>query len=343
MIRQALFFSAPLRVDVREEEIPEPGPGQVVVETHLSGISAGSELLVYRGEAPEDMDVDRTIPALSGRRLAFPLKYGYSAVGRVILLGPEVNESWLECLAFSFQPHQSHFVARTTDLFPLPEGVTPEAAIFLPHIETAVNLVMDGRPLIGEAVMVCGQGLVGLMTTALLSRFPLGKLVTLDYHPLRRRLSKELGAAESLDPADPRAPFRLTETFAASGGADLVFEVSGNPGALDGALEVCGFGGRVVIGSWYGRKQVTMKLGGKFHRDRIKLISSQVSTLAPGLTGRWSKTRRLGLVWRWLREIDPGRFITSRFPIDQAGEAYERLHRDPSRDLQVLFTYPGPR
>lgn len=339
MIRRALFFVGPQRVEIREEEIPEPAPSEILVETLVSGLSAGSEVLVYRGQAPEEMAVDPAIPALAAGRLTFPLKYGYSAVGRVNRLGSKVELDWEGRLVFSFQPHQSHFVAQTSDLFPLPEGVTPEEAVFLPNFETAVNLVMDGRPLIGEGVVVIGQGVVGLLTTALLSRFPLGRLLTVDRYSRRRELSRALGAEESFDPVDPSIPHRLEELLAANGGADLVYELSGNPAGLNMAIDACGFAGRVLVGSWYGQKEAIVDLGSKFHRDRIKLISSQVSTLAPELTGRWTKARRLHVVWYWLREIRPAGFITRRFPLDQAGDAYRLLDEDPSQDLQVVLTY----
>ncbi|NIQ38812.1 MAG: oxidoreductase [Proteobacteria bacterium] len=339
MIRRALYFLGPHRVEVREEEMSEPGSGQVVVESLVSAISAGSELMVYTGAVHDTMAVDRTIPALAGHHFTFPLKYGYSAAGRVTQLGSDVQESWQGRHVFSFQPHQSHFIANTSDLFPLPEGFTPDQAVFLPNLETAVNLVMDGRPLIGETVVVFGQGMVGLLTTALLSRFPLERLLTLDPYPRRREQSRKLGAHESLDPTSPKTPSHLTDSLATSEGADLVYELTGNPGALNMAIDACGFSSRIVVGSWYGRNEAGIDLGGKFHRERIELVSSQVSSLTPELTGRWSKARRFELVWGWLREIDPVHLITRRFPLERAGEAYRLLHEDPSQDLQVVFIY----
>ncbi len=339
MNRQALFFLGPREVKVGDEEIPEVGSSDVLVETIVSGISTGSELMVYTGQVPEGMPVDSNIPALAGRGFTYPLKYGYSAVGRVSRLGPDIDGSWQDRIIFSFQPHQSHFVAKTSHLFPLPDGCMPEQALFLPNLETAIGLVMDGRPLIGEAVVVLGQGIVGLLATTLLSRFPLEKLVTLDGYPRRRGLSRKLGAHESLDPADPKTPSRLEDILTASGGADLVYELTGNPAALNLAIDACGFTARVVVGSWYGKKRANINLGDKFHRQRIKLISSQVSHLDPGLTGRWTKARRLELAWWWLRQIDPVHLITRRFPLERAEEAYRLLDQDPSEDLQVIFTY----
>jgi 2-desacetyl-2-hydroxyethyl bacteriochlorophyllide A dehydrogenase len=339
MIRRALLFVAPEEVEVHTEEIADPGPAEVLVETLTSAISAGSELLVYRGQAPQHIAVDPAIPSLSGSTFAFPLKYGYCAVGRVRQLGAAVEQSWSDRLVFSFQPHQSHFVAHTSELMPLPTGLTAEEAVFLAQVETAITLVMDGRPMIGEAVAVFGQGIIGLLTTALLSHFPLNQLITLDPYVRRREMSERLGAHESLDPTDARTLFRKEDLLGAHGGADLVYELSGNVEAVNLAIAACGFGSRIVLGSWYGRQQAKLALGSKFHRERIQLISSQVSTIAPALSGRWNKNRRLDAAWHWLRRIGPHRLITRRFPIEHAAEAYRLLHQDPSQDLQIVFTY----
>lgn len=338
MISRALYFEATRHVAVREEKIPEPGPGQVLVKNLFSAISPGSELLVYRGQAPQEMPTDLTIDALSGN-LSFPLKYGYSTVGRVNSRSPMVDKTWHDNPVFSFQPHQSHYVAKLSELYPIPQTIAPEEALFLPNMETAVNLVMDGQPLIGESVVVLGQGIVGLLTTALLSKFPLERLITLETYPFRRNLSLKMGAHESLNPLDSNADTRLQEILMPRQGADLVYELSGNPAALNLAIELCGFAGRIVVGSWYGLKQANIDLGGKFHRSRIKLISSQVSTLSPELTGRWSKTRRLETAWQWIEKIKPGRLITRRFPLEQAKEAYRLLDENPGNDLQVVLEY----
>jgi len=333
MSRRALLFVAPEEVEVCTEEIPEPGPAQVLVETLISAISAGSELLVYRGQAPEHMAVDPAIPSLSGSTFSFPLKYGYSAVGRVSKLGTAVERNWLDRLVFSFQPHQSHFVAHTSELIPLPTGLTAEQAVFLAQVETAITLIMDGR------VVVIGQGIIGLLATALLSYFPLDQLITLDPYVRRREMSENLGAQESFDPNDGQNLFRIEDLLEAHGGADLVYELSGNSQAVNLAIKTCGFGSRIVLGSWYGRQQAKLDLGSTFHRERIQLISSQVSTIAPALSGRWNKNRRLEAAWQWLRRIGPHRLITRRFPIEQAAEAYHLLYKNPSQDLQIVFTY----
>lgn len=327
MNRHSLYFTAPRQVEIKPESIPALAPDQVLVKTICSSISSGTELLVYRGEAPTDLATDETISALGGT-LAFPLKYGYSAVGRVAELGAEVDPVWQDRLIFNFNPHETYFCSSTANLIPLPNDLDPETALFIPNLETAVNFLHDGAPLVGERVAVFGQGIVGLLTTELLSRIPGLHLQTFDRYPLRRELSLQAGAALSTDPSTLG-----TSNF------DLTFEISGSPAALEQALAVTGFAGRVVIGSWYGTKPVSLDLGGRFHRSRIKLISSQVSTLTPDLQARWTKARRLDAVLQLLPQIKPARYITHRFPFSQAAEAYRLLDGEPHNAVQVVFDY----
>jgi 2-desacetyl-2-hydroxyethyl bacteriochlorophyllide A dehydrogenase len=332
----SLYFTAPGQVAVREEVLPHLAPDKVLVQTLLSAISPGTELIIFRGQFPEDLTVDENIPTLACK-FAYPLKYGYATVGRVVSTGAQVNPGWEGRLVFSLHAHESHFHATPDELLPLPEGMVPEDAIFLPHMETAVNLVMDGHPLLGEKVVVFGQGIIGLLTTALLARFPLSSLVTLDCFDLRRQASQQLGAHISLNSDVPEMPDQLHALHPE--GADLVYELSGAPAVLNQAIDATGFAGRVVIGSWYGQKRAALDLGGRFHRSRIHLISSQVSTLAPELSARWSKTRRFEVAWQMLYLIRLSRFITQRFPISAAAQAYQLIDKHPEETIQVVFTY----
>jgi threonine dehydrogenase-like Zn-dependent dehydrogenase len=183
----------------------------------------------------------------------------------------------------------------------------------------------------GERVIVLGQGIIGLLTTSLLSRIPLESLITLDRYPLRRELSLTCGATSSLDPDEANTTKH--------GDADLTYELSGSPMALNQAIELTGFSGRVVIGSWYGNKTAALNLGGRFHRSRIKLVSSQVSTLSPQLSSRWTKARRFETVLKMLKQIRPSRFITHRFNLSDAAKAYQLLDQRPEEAGQVVFDY----
>jgi 2-desacetyl-2-hydroxyethyl bacteriochlorophyllide A dehydrogenase len=341
MFRQSLYFTEPFQVSLKKEPLSPPGPGQVLVQTLMSAISPGTELLIYRGQAPQDLTADTSIAVLSGP-LTFPLKYGYAAVGRVVELGPEVAAHWQGKLVFAFHPHEELFLAAPAELSLVPPGLDPEEAVFLPTMETAITLILDGKPLIGEKVVVFGQGIVGLLLTALLDSFPLAKLVTLDQLPKRRLASETLGAHASFDPLDPQTPVDLRAALQNEGQvswADLAFEVSGNPAALDQALAIVGFHGRIVIGSWYGAKKSELHLGGLFHRQRQILISSQVSTIAPELTGRWTKPRLLEVAWQMVHKVKPARFITHRFPLAEAAQAYQLLDQNPGEAIQVVLTY----
>lgn len=344
MIRTSLFFQKPFEVEATEEEIQPPGPDHVLVYTRFSAISAGTELLVYRGLLPSDMEQDVNIPSLAGT-FAYPLKYGYATVGKVAATGADVDPTWNDRMVFCFHPHESAFLADPSELIALPESVDPLDALFLPNMETAVNFVMDGAPMIGERVVVLGLGIVGLLTTALLTRFPLSLLIGVDRYARRREIALELGVDAAFD-AHIREHVIHVKNFllkiSSDSSVDLIYEISGNPQAVNSAIALAGFDARVILGSWYGQKMTEIDLGGTFHRSRIRLISSQVSTLAPVLSGRWTKARRLALAFDLLRQIHPARFITHSFPLERADQAYKLLDTQPENVLQVIFRYENP-
>jgi len=334
-------MTAPFHLEIRDEHCSGPGPHELLVKALKSAISAGTELLLNRGQMPEGFPADETIPGLSGR-FSYPMKYGYATVGEVLAAGSQVAGQWEGKRVFAFQPHQSCFIATPNDLIPLPDIISENQALFLANAETAVTLVMDGSPVIGERVAIFGQGVVGLLTTAVLAQFPLADLIAVDTYPLRREMSRALGATQSLDPTELRMlnaeEFYLDQKNRPAG-FDLSYELSGSPEALDQAIAATGFSGRVIVGSWYGTKPVTVRLDTHFHRHRIQLISSQVSTIAPLFQGRWTKRRRLDTAIQRLTQIQPERLITHRFPFSQAPEAYQLLDAYPENTVQVVLVY----
>ncbi len=337
-----LVFQAPGRVVVENRPTPVPAADQLLVLTRWSAISAGTEMLVYRGQWPHGLPVDATIDALRGE-FRYPLTYGYAAVGEVVAAGSAAEDAWLGRRVFAFQPHRDHFCATPAELFPIPTDLDDQTALLLPSMETAVGLLQDGRPLLGEKVVVLGQGIVGLLTTALLARFPLHSLLTVDCHARRRNTSLAMGATASRDPGEPDLLQQLGATPAGGGKADLVYELSGNPAALDQAIALARFSGRLVIGSWYGEKPATVDLGSWFHRGRLQLISSQVSSIEPELAGRWQAARRLELAWTMLRLIQPAGCITHRFPLPEAAAAYALIDRSPGETIQVVLDHGQDR
>lgn len=336
MKRDSLFFLSPGEVEIRQEEMPTLMDGQVLVKSIFSAISPGTEMLVYRGQFPDSIAVDETLSELQGE-MHYPLKYGYAMVGEIIEDATGDQSQYQGRKVFAFHPHESHFATEIVNLHLLPEGVSLEDAVFLANMETAVNLVMDGAPVLGERVAVLGQGIVGLLTTAILAEFPLEKLVTYDYYALRRQASLTLEIDGSFDPDNPEDISHARKLL--EDDADLVYELSGSPTALNEAIAVAGYGSRVVIGSWYGQKQATLDLGGRFHRSRMRLISSQVSTIAPALSGRWDKKRRFETAWEMIRRIKPSKWITHTFPISEAAHTYHLIDQNPENTIQVLFSY----
>jgi 2-desacetyl-2-hydroxyethyl bacteriochlorophyllide A dehydrogenase len=337
-----LWFTEPFRVEVQEHQLHSPGADQVLVKSLYSGISTGTEMLLYRGQLPESLPLDESLAAYQNQTTSFPLQYGYAAVGQVVSVGRDVEQSWTGKTVFSFQPHASHFLCSTDMLIPLPDELDPRAAIFLASMETAVNLVLDGRPLLGEKVVVIGQGVVGLLASCLLGEFPLAGLFAVESIDNRRAFATQAGVHATFNPecaSDIDALIRNLSLHQPRGGADLVFELSGSPAALNLAVKLCGYGGRIVVGSWYGTKTAELKLGDRFHRNRMSIVSSQVSTIAPGLSGRWDKSRRFDLAWEMIRKCQPEQFITHCMPLEAAIETYRLLHEAPQDALQVIFDY----
>ena len=328
MADSALYFTAPRTVEPRPVSV-DPAAEEVVVETDVSAISAGTELLVYRGEAPDDLPVDETIDAFEDS-FEYPLRYGYAAAGRVVDTGSTVSDVWLDRQVFGFHPHQTRFAADPDDLVVLPDDVSPAHGSLLPTVETATNLVLDSEPRLGESVVVFGAGVVGLCTTRLLSAFPLSDLTVVEPIADRRETATAMGADRVIPP----------ETAAAElGDCDLALELSGQPAVLNDAIDAVGYDGRIVVGSWYGEKRAPIDLGGAFHRDRIELVSSQVSTIDPARRGRWDRERRFDTAVGWLDRLDCERLISHQVPFAEAADAYELLDKRAESALQVVLTY----
>lgn len=334
---RAVEFVAERTVSVRDVAVESPGPTEVVVETELSAISPGTEMLVYRGEVPADTPADETLETLEGD-LSYPTRYGYAAVGRVAAVGSEVSDGWIGERVFAFHPHQSRFTIARDAVVRLPKAVSGTRATLLPIVETAVNFALDGRPTVGERVVVFGGGLVGLATLSVLSAYPLEEVVAVEPRADRRERCLRAGADRAIEPSAADSLFADREPA----GADLAYELSGQPAALDDAIQAVGYDGQVIVGSWYGEKRASLALGGSFHRDRITVESSQVSTLAPADRGRWSKDRRLDTALTQLGSATLDDLVTHRVPIDDADEAYRAIDGEEST-LQVVLTYDSRR
>lgn len=324
---QAVWFEAPRRVGLRPVPAAAPGPGEAVVRTRLSAISSGTELAAYRGLLDPALPRDETLDALRGGNFRFPFPYGYASLGIVDAVGPSPPPATPRPgdRVFAFVPHRDAFVAPLEGLLRPPPGLPDERAVLFPYQETAVNLLLDAGPLVGERVVVVGQGALGLALTALLARMPLGCLLAVEPRADRRARAREFGADTAVSPEGTGGASAAVREHCPAG-ADLVFEVSGSRAALDGALRYTAPEGRIVVGSWLAGGPTALDLGGFFHRGRVQIRSSQVSRLPP-LGPAWTVARRRDHAWRLLRDTPLERLVTHRTPLARAGLAYEALDR----------------
>jgi 2-desacetyl-2-hydroxyethyl bacteriochlorophyllide A dehydrogenase len=291
-------------------DVPVPGPGEVAVRTLWSGISGGTEMLAYRGEIDPQLPLDEAIGALAGT-FAFPFRYGYSCVGRVERSG-SADEGRI---VFAFHPHQDRFVVRADDLIPL-DGVDPRVGTLFPLVETALQVALDAGPVLEERVLVTGLGAVGLLTSLLLGRAG-ARVIAIEPNAGRRDVAAGLG----LQAVPPDAVGRVLADLA-PGGAQLLVEASGRPDVLADGLAWLAHEGEALVVSWYGNKEVRLPLGGNFHRRRLHIRSTQVSSVPAVLAGRWSRARRRAVVRDLLAELPLAPLATHAFPFSDAGAAF---------------------
>jgi 2-desacetyl-2-hydroxyethyl bacteriochlorophyllide A dehydrogenase len=334
---RAVWFAGRGRAEVRDEPLPAVGAGEIQVRAELSAISQGTELLVYRGQVPPETALD--LPTLAGS-FAFPIKYGYASVGTVLAAGRDVAEVRAGDRVFCLHPHQTAYVVPSALAWRLPDDLSPEHGVFAANVETALNVLLDTPVRLGERVLVLGQGTVGLLIGLLARRNGAGRVVVLDQIERRRALALELGADAALDPTTA-LPDALSEL--GGGRPDLVYEASGSPAALQTAVDAVADEGTVTVCSWYGTKPVSLLLGERFHRGRIRLRSSQVGRIAPELGARWDAGRRRAAVLELLAALPLERLISHRFAFEEAPEAYALVAGRVEETVQVVLTYGASR
>jgi 2-desacetyl-2-hydroxyethyl bacteriochlorophyllide A dehydrogenase len=331
---RAVWLAGPREAEIRGGRVRPPGAGEIRVRSIVSAISHGTEMLVYRGQVPPDMPLD--LPTLSGS-FAFPIKYGYASVGRVLDIGSDVDRFAPGDLVFVLHPHQDVYVAPAAVATRLPDDLAPVLGLFTANLETAVNVLLDTPLKLGETVAVFGQGVVGLLITQLLKRAGAGLVVAID--PLERRRAEALACGADLALAPGDAVLQQVRQRSNGRGADVAIEVSGSGRALQDALEILADEGTAVAVSWYGTKSVELMLGGHFHRGRVRIRSSQVGRLDPALAPRWDYARRSEMVRDLLPQLRLAPLITQRFPFEDAASAYRLIDTSPDAVIQVALTY----
>lgn len=322
MEARAFWTVAPGRGEIRAQPLPSVGPEDVRVRTLWTGVSRGSESLVFGGHVPESQREAMRAPFQEGDFPA-PVKYGYCAVGIVEEGPPALKGQPVFCL----HPHQTGFVAPAAAVAPLPDGLPPERAVLAANMETAVNGLWDLAPRLGDRIAVVGAGIVGCLVAYLASRIP-GTAVTLvDIDPVRVRVAQALEVEFATPGAAPRDQ-------------DHVVHASGAPEGLSTALSLAGFEATVLEMSWFGDRPVPAPLGEAFHSRRLTLRASQVGAVATAQRARWDHPRRMALALDLLRDDRLDALIDGESDFDDLPETMIRLTAGRSGALCHRIRYP---
>ncbi|WP_416971170.1 dehydrogenase [Streptomyces sp. 4F14] len=320
---RAFWVSRPGEGEVRETAVPEPGEGEVLVRTLWSGISRGTETLVFGGKVPENQHTAMRAPFQEGDFPA-PVKYGYLNVGEVEQGPADLVGKTVFCL----YPHQTRYVVPAGSVIVVPNTVPAERAILAGTVETAVNALWDAQPMIGDRVAVIGGGMVGSSVAAFLAKFPGVKAQLIDADPRRAETAAKLGI-----------DFALPED--AAGDLDLVIHASATEAGLDKALELLRPEGTVVELSWYGDRRIALPLGEAFHSRRLTIRSSQVGTVSPARASR-TYADRLALALDLLADPALDALITGECAFDELPDVLPKLASGEIPALCHRVRYPAP-
>jgi NADPH:quinone reductase-like Zn-dependent oxidoreductase len=320
-VARAFWIVAPGRGELREVALPPLRAGEVRVRALLSGVSRGTESLVFRGRVPASQHGAMRCPFQEGDFPA-PVKYGYASVG-VVEEGPA---ALLGRRVFCLHPHQDRYVVPAEAVVPVPDRVPEARAVLAANMETALNGLWDGAPRLGDRIAVVGAGTVGCLVAALAARIPGTRVVLIDIDPGRADLAAALGCG-----------FARPEM--AQGVADLVIHASGAPDGLATALRLAGFEATVLEMSWYGDAAVPAPLGEAFHSQRLTLRASQVGAVAAARRARWSHRQRLSLALDLLGDPVFDRLLTGESAFDALPQTMARLAAAPAGALCHVVRY----
>jgi len=301
------------RGEIRREAVGDPGEGEALVETIVSGVSRGTESLVHLGRVPERVRALMRAPFQRGD-LPGEVCYGYLSVGEVTAVGPNTPGDLLGRRVFCLYPHVDAYVAPVSWLTPVPDDVPSDRAVLAGAVETAVNALWDGGPRLGDRIAVVGGGMIGISVAALLRRFPLARLELLDPDPAVAERARHIGV-EWRDPAE------------GAGGCDLVFHASSTAAGLARSLELCGDEGEVVEMSWYGTTEPNVPLGVDFHARRLRIRASQVGMVSESRRARRSTADRMAIALDALTDPAFDHLLTGPVDLDDLPEAMDDIAR----------------
>jgi threonine dehydrogenase-like Zn-dependent dehydrogenase len=320
-VAEAFWLREPGCGEIRRVELPQPGRGDVVVRTVRSGISRGTETLVFRGAVPLDQWARMRAPFQEGD-FPGPIKYGYLNVGTV----EEGPAELCGRLVFCLYPHQTAYVVPASAVALVPEDVPPGRAVLAGTVETAINALWDAAPALGDRVAVVGAGMVGCCVARLLRRYPAVQVTLVDVDPDRADIAVALGVDFALPESAPRD-------------LDLVVHTSATSDGLQCSLDLLAAEGAVIDLSWYGDADVRLSLGGAFHARRLAIRSSQVGTLSPARALRWTSADRLALALDFLRDSAFDALLTGESRFAELPDVMARLAAGRLPALCHTITY----
>lgn len=330
---RGLWFTAARQAALLEEPVKKPTGTEVTVRALASLVSAGTEMLIYRGELPAEDDLG--LETCSGN-FGFPVKYAYQVVGEVIDAGPDARFKPGQ-MVFARHPHQDCFTMRSDTwlIAGVPDGLPAERAVFVNLLEVALTCQLDVPVRIGDCVVVFGQGVVGSLV-AQLARRTAGRLIVVDPIAVRRESALKWGADAAVAPADAA---KAVDELSEGRGADISIEATGAPSALQAAIMATGQEGTVAVLSFFGTRQVPLILSPEFHYRRLRMISTQVSSLGSGLQPRWTMDRRNAVGFNLLKSdwlVTP---VSHELPFARAPEAYTILDTRPEEAMGIVLRY----
>jgi 2-desacetyl-2-hydroxyethyl bacteriochlorophyllide A dehydrogenase len=330
-IASAVWFDQPRSAILRQEPLRDPERDELLVEAICSLVSAGTEMTIYRGEVASESEVG--LPTRKGG-FPFPISFGYQVVGRVSQTGPDAPHQ-VGDVVLCQHPHQDRFVISSRFVVPVPADTPPEAAAFANLCGVALNGHLDVPVRIGDCCVVFGLGIIGRFA-AELARRTAGRLILVDPFVERRDAALRVGADAVVAPSELAS---AVDQLTAGRGVDVAIEVSGHPDAFQQAIECTGPEGTIAILSYYGQREVTLRLSPEFHLRRQRIVSSAVRDLGSGLQPRWDKSRRTATAMQLVRTIDTQAMISHRVAFAEAPRAYDLLDREPASTLGVLLEY----
>ena len=306
-----------------------PTGANVLIRNRCSLISAGTELSFYTG-------TNRSIPVPEAKWAKYPFRPGYSAVGEVLAVGPDVRDLKPGQIIFHAGKHGT--IVQIDDWgwrFPLPDGMNEEAATFAYLAEVAMTSVCLAPPRFGENVVVVGMGVVGLLAARLYKLAGARVVAGADLSERRLALAKKCGAIDVAFPVRDR-PLADWAKELGPRGAETVVEAVGATPSIVSALQAVARRGRVVL---LGSPRVPMEFDPyrDIHARGVQLIGAH-----GGVPDEATRKRDRPFIVELLASgrLPVRELITHRMDYASAQAGYEGLVKQTDDYVGVVLTYP---